>query len=389
MSGKSVEWIDDALEAKPDPVSGACITRITGGGVLYCESPKASPDGSRFVLQRGNGYFVCDITTKRFTAMAEGCILANSPYSDDVYCWYERDGKVGLDRVRLTTLDRVRVTELTGLPKPGAPQSVSPAGDYLIYHAHRPPTCLVIRVELPSGSWNVIHEDPDIINGHIQVDPRDGRQILLQQNRGGLTDANGKIVRLLGPEGATHYVIRSDGTGRCALPVGPPHTSSCSGHSSWIGGTRRAVLAVAWNMNEFQDPSLARDWTLDMRYLQSNVFTVAPGDTRPTPFIAPEQRFFHVSGSKCGRYFVANSVPNGRLGPTEIVIGNLVTGNYRTLIHDCLCYAGSVWPSSLPYLTADLRHVVFRAKEDPSLPGYQGFYVYVAAIPDRFLADLG
>jgi hypothetical protein len=384
----AVEWINHAMEVTPDAVSGARITRITGGGVLYCESPKSSPDGHRFVLQRGNGYFVCDLETKRFTPMAEVGALVNSPYSEYVYGWQERDGKAEIERFHLTTLERERVTEVAGLPKSGAPQSVSPGSDYLIYHVRRPPTCLVIRIELPQGAWRVIHEDPDIINGHIQVEPRAGREILLQQNRGGQMDADGKITKLVGPEGATHYVIRSDGSDRRPLPVGQPHTSACSGHSAWVGGTGRALIAVAWNMNEQQDLSLPADWTLDHRYPQSNLFCVAPGDTKPTPFIAPEQRFFHVSASRCGRYFVANSVPNGRLGPTEIVVGNLVTGKYRTLVHDCLCYAGSVWPSSLPYLTADLRHVVFRAKEDPSLPGYQGFFVFVAQIPDQFLASL-
>lgn len=383
------EWIDHSKPAEPDPVSGAAITHVTGGGVLYCESPKTSPDGKRFVLQRGEGYYVCDLETMRFTKIDEGGRIVNSPYCEHVYCWHGAEDRVDVFRVSLASLVREHVTTVTGLPGPGNPQSVSPDGSYLVYHTRQPPTCLLIRVELPSGRWEVIHEDPEIINGHVQVEPSEGGDILLQQNRGGKMDEAGNITQKVGSEGTTHYVIAADGTNRRALPVGPPHTSTCSGHSCWIGPTKRTLIAIAWNMNELNEPDLAPDWTLDERFPESNLLTVAPGDTEPTPFAAPDQRFFHVSASRCGRYFVANSVPNGRLGPTEIVIGNFETGKHRTLIHDCLCYAGSVWPCSLPYLTADLRHIIYRAKEDPRCEGYQGFQVYAARLPDDFLPGLG
>jgi len=324
-----------------------------------------------------------------FTKIAEDCRLVNSPYGEHVYCWDSEPEQDVVHRVNLRTLQREHVTTVEGLPRSGNPQSVASAEDYLIYHVRRPPTCEVYRVDLPSGDWTLIHEDPEIINGHIQVEPGRGEDILFQQNRGGRMDSEGNIIKKVDDEGATHYLVARDGTRRRPLPVGPPHTSTCSGHSSWIGASGRILLAVAWNMNEAGDPEVAPDWTLDERYSDSNLFIVASGDSEPTPFVAPDQRFFHVSVSRCGGYFVCNSVPNGRLGPTEIVVGNSETGKYRTLIHDCACYAGSVWPCSLPYLTADLRYVVFRAKEDPSAEGYHGFQVYVAEVSEEFLASLG
>lgn len=383
-----MEWISHAREVEPDPVSGARITQITGGGVLYCESPKASPDGKRFVLQRGDAYYACDLETMAFAQIAEDCKLVNAPYGEHVYCWHAEPEQDVVDRVDLRTLQREHVTTVKGLPRSGNPQSVASAEDYLVYHVRRPPTCEVYRVDLPSGEWALIHDDPEIINGHVQVEPGRSEDILFQQNRGGRMDADGNISKQVGTEGTTHYVVARDGSRRRSLPVGPPHTSTGSGHSAWIGATGRVLLAVAWNMNEAGAPGAPLDWTLDERYPESNLFIVAPGDTEPTPFVAPDQRFFHVSVSQCGGYFVCNSVPNGRLGPTEIVVGDLATGKYRTLIHDCACYAGSVWPCSLPYLTADLRYVVFREKEDPGLPGYQGFQVYVAEVSQSFLSSL-
>ena len=384
-----MEWFSHAREVEPDPISRARITHITGGGVLYCESPKTSPDGKRFILQRGDAYFACDLGTMAFAEIAKDTKLVNSPYGEHVYCWDTEPDQDVIHRVSLRTLEREHVTTVKGLPRAGNPQSVASAEDYLIYHVRRPPTCEVYRVDLPSGEWTLIHEDPELINGHVQVEPGRSENILLQQNRGGRMDAEGNIIKKVGPEGATHYVITRDGSQQFPLPVGPPHTSTCSGHSAWIGATDRVLLAVAWNMNEDGDPARPPDWTLDERYPDSNLFIVAPGDTEPTPFVAPDQRFFHVSASRCGGYFVCNSVPNGRLGPTEIIVGNLETGKYRSLVHDCACYAGSVWPTSLPYLTADLRYVVFRAKEDPSLPAYQGFQVYVAEASESFLSSLG
>ena len=106
-------------------------------------------------------------------------------------------------------------------------------------------------------------------------------------------------------------------------------------------------------------------------------------------FQAPEHKFNHVCASRCGRYFVADShtgpglFEKGRFKPVALVIGNLKTGKYRTLVENTEgSGGGNQCTHSHPYLTADNRYAIYNA--DPGgIP-----QVFAAKLPRGFLESL-
>jgi hypothetical protein len=124
-------------------------------------------------------------------------------------------------------------------------------------------------------------------------------------------------------------------------------------------------------------------WQLDARWPQGNLFTVAPGESKPRVFPAAEHRFNHVGVSRCGRYFVCDSYWKRVPGPIALVVGNLDTGKHRLLLSDCRASGGGA-ACSHPhaYFTADSKHVIYNA--DPFWIGQ----VFAARVPDGFLASL-
>ena len=386
------EWINAGCKEVANPKSGTRTVVFPLGNIIYNETPRTAAGGHRFMAIGGEGTCVCDIDSMAYTPIGETTGGLNTSYNEYVY-FANAPAKPGdpdeVFRVSLVTLKREKVLSIHGLPKPGGFfTGVSPRNDYLVYLKREPGLSEIIRVNIPDGTWKVILKDPEPLR-HIQVEPTTGDWIFVQQNRGGKVDENGVEIHkfLVGKEGCTHFYVSSDGARRVALPVGPPHTLTCGGHSAWICGTQRVVLNVLWNLNEFSEPGFPADWSTDERWPGATLFTTGPGETRPIPIVTSDQRFFHVSSSRCGRYYIGDSVPT-RMGPTQIVIGNLATGKYRTFVDDCLCYAGSCWPCSLPYFSADLKYVMYREKDDASIPKYGGFKCYAAELTPEFLRSL-
>ena len=387
-------WKNEAREMRVDQMSGARIIRLADGGTFYCESPLASPDGRRILIDHG-GPCVCDLQTLDLLPAGLTGRQENSPYSEYVYFWQEpsrADEPHRIERFSLLTLKREPVIEIAGLPKPGGHGSnVSPNGEYLVYqHFAKGPNCRIIRVNLKTGEWDVLIEDRELLR-HLLIEPGQGDQLLVQVNRGAQFDETGKIDVFFGKLGATHFVVNMDGTNRRPLPVGEPHTSMCSGHSAWIGKTHRVALAIDWvhNPPDRFDPEKPADWTIDPRFPGTTLITTGPGESVPRPFPTPEHRFFHVSVSRCGRYFICNSSPHRRT-PTEIVVGNFATGKYRILVENVHCYQYGITMYSVPYLTANLQYAIYQAKEekDALRTDWSGFGAYAAHIPAGFLESL-
>ena len=397
-------WINQAKTMPRDPESGAAITRITTGTNIYCESPKASPDGRYFIINHaapeGGGIHVVDVETMAHRPVATGAAISNSSYSEYMYLCYPPaapGGTYNIRRLSMVTLKEEPVVTLEN--PPGASQGgnavggvASPLHDYLYYIIGVKRARQVVRVDLRTGKYAVIFEHPEISNPHMQVDPATGKDILIQHNRGSKIDENGNVEATFGPGGATHFMIDRDGKNFRQLAIGEPITCTSSGHSSWISNTGRIVVATDWvhNPPDRFDPKAPVDWTLDPRHPTTSLFTVGPGEARPTPIPTPEHRFFHVSASRCGKYAICNSTP-GRKGHTDIVVVNLKTEKYRTIVGGIQDRMGptALSPFSLPYFTADLKYVIFNAKEDPSLPDCQGYFIFAAKVPEGFLASLG
>jgi hypothetical protein len=224
--------------------------------------------------------------------------------------------------------------------------------------------------------------------GHIQFNPVHGRDILVQLNRGMSIDNYGRIRYHQGSApGATHFYIGADGGNYRELPIGEPFTAPSCGHTAWVADTGRIGIAVNWTgmsvRREVLESSNAQGTLHDPRHPQGNFMVVGPQDEKPHVFTAPEHIFNHVNVSRCGQYFVCDSYRNGIPGPIEIVVGNIVTGKYRTLVSDCGAQGGGPACSHPhPYFTANNHHVIYNA--DP----HHVCHVHAARIPDEFMESL-
>lgn len=381
------EWFTEACDQQPDPESGARITRLTSAVCInsnvYCEQPYCSKDGNRVAVMRqdgmgldlGGALMVADLRTLHSAVIERSIDLDPCTSAWSGFLYYLRHGEE-LIRFCLDTLTKEIVADCITLPVNCHIQSVSPDLRYCIAQAVLPgPTMGVLRIDLEGGGWDVIFEHPEITNSHLQYNPVNGRDILVQHNRGSRMAADGTILKRGDAElGATLMVIDGEGGNCRKLPAGPPHTAGCTGHECFVADTGK----VAFTVN-----ATGPNRELDSRYPEGNLFTAGPGDAEPTVFAAPEHYFNHLCVSKCGKYFVCDSYPKGLPGPVAIVIGNLQSGKYRAIVKDCRStLSGAQCRHPHPYLTSENRHVVYNSDCD-AIP-----HVYFAEVPDGFLAGL-
>jgi hypothetical protein len=189
------------------------------------------------------------------------------------------------------------------------------------------------RVDLQRGTWEVFHEHQDICNPHPQFEPSKGQDILVQHNRGCRLDEAGNILKLVGEEGATLYVIDRDGGNLRPLPVGKPFTTPVTGHECWIGSTGKVILTAS----------------------NRDVLVVAPGDTRAR-VVFRGLRFSHMAASDDGRFFISDDFSNGRL-----YVGSIATGHLLPLCETQASCSNPQHTHPHAYMTSDNRHVIFNS----------------------------
>lgn len=371
-----------------DPDSGARVIRLTSAAAwshnIYCEQPYGSPDGRRFLVARAYDTFapsrqllVADLQTLRLTLVEPDLpteFVAHSSWGEWVY-YVMHDGSVR--RLSLLSLAREAVCPPGTLkPAPAAyVESATPDGRFLIGYektAAAPLRSFVFDVK--TGEKHTLRDGPDNTNPHEQADPGGARRLVYQL-----------IRRSADGEGVPVFV--QDLTGGATpvqLPFGAPWSAESSGHMAWVGTTGRVACAVNW---------LREPRRHDPRHPEGNLLVAAPGDSKPAVFPAPSCGFYHVSTSRCGRYFVADDfmdfrfdgITTGRPGPVRIVVGNLETGRSRALLRDCQAYgiSGSSRYEPDPYFTADNGHVIYNASP------FGINQVFAAEVPPAFLASLG
>ena len=417
-------WAQESCDRRDDPVSGARIIQLTSAALIsnniYGEQPYGSPDGKRILMSRCEDFCwdeegsllvheLDSLKTSMVVRKMKGVRGAiNSAWSGLVYFWTpERK----LMRLSLTTLEmkEVYTEEDPDAPLPGATTSsdprarndylerfglaslpgasVSPDQRYIIGTAPRfsgpgSPVFQIIRLDIKKRTREVILEHPELSNPHLQFNPVHGRQILVQHNQGLRLQRDGSLKKGRVIE-CRLFVIDSDGRNQRTIPVGSPITAGCTGHECFIADTGRVLFSVGIDARSMYD------WRHDARHPAGNLFTAAPGDRRPECFRAPEHLFYHVSASRDGKYFVADSIPHGRafkggkLQRASLVVGNLGTGNYRVLVEDSEASGGgNQCTHTHPYLTADNRYVIYNA--DP----HGTAQVFAAKLPQGFLASL-
>jgi hypothetical protein len=91
-------------------------------------------------------------------------------------------------------------------------------------------------VDLAEGRSEVICEYEDLHNPHPQFDRHEGRQILVQHNRGAEYDDEGLPVKGRGKAGVGLFLVDVNGN-VSPLEVGLPYTADLTGHQCWLGTT--------------------------------------------------------------------------------------------------------------------------------------------------------
>lgn len=392
----AIHWKAEACDLAPDPVSGAAICRLTSSALhninIYFEQPHTTPDGKRIGYLRAvhadprqppTELCVADLERLRIASIDTDIAnswIATSPWSGRLY-YLRHNGE--LICVDLATLEKEIVLTHWPLALDVTLWSVTP--DFRKLLAMRRGSdgqSELLRVDLRNGKVRTLYRSRDAL-GHVQIDPVTGRDILVQHNRGLRVDRYGRRRQeKTEHSGATHFILDINGRNVRPLRIGEPDTAPTTGHASWMGNSGRIATPVHVPGESRAFSERGHPPVHDPRHPAGNMIAVGPGEA-PEPFPAPEHLFNHASCSRCGRYFVAESLRHGLPGPVEIVVGAWKTGKHATLVRDCGSQGGGPACSHVhAYFTADNRHVIYNA--DP----FGIAHVHKARLPEGFLAAL-
>lgn len=399
----AIQWAQESCDLMDDPVSGARIIQLTSAAAIsnniYGEQPYCSADGKRIIIARCQDFcfdtegslLVHELDTLRIGMLVRKVHgvrgVFNNAWSGLLYYW--TPGRT-LMCVCLDTLEtrEVYTEEDPTAPLPGS--SVSPDQRFVLGMTTRvtgpgSPVFQIFHLDLVRKVREVIFEHPEIANPHLQYNPIHGRQILVQNNRGLRLNPDGTLDRYRHTnQGTGLFVIDSNGSNMTPVPAGPPFTATCTGHECFVADTGMVFFSVGCDRPD------SYHQRHDSRYPCGNLFTARPGDDKPVCFEAPEHFCNHVSVSKCGCYFVADShqgpglFVNGVLQPVSLIVGNIKTGKHRVLVQNSLAIGGgNQCTHTHQYLTTDNRYVVFNAT-----PGNGPAQVFAAKLPSDFLPSL-
>lgn len=362
-------WIDEA--------TGVRVTQLTSAAYIhthiYPEAPVFTPEGRYFVYARfpstsglydiEHELWLCDLQTHWLRRLSdEGAVCAPVVTPDGqavLYIQRVSMWQFALRRVSLETFERETLVWVVGLRRPYDLGTVSPDGRYYVTGVWLPEGDFgLVRIDLEERTYKVIHCDAEILNPHMQFELGKGQDILVQHNRGGKLDEEGNIIRLVGEEGATIYLVDREGQNRRPLHIGKPHSAPTQGHQCWIGTTGRILSTLGAGAEE------------------GNLVTIAEGDEQPE-IVARGVYFWHPNASRDGRYFVSDVYPSG-----EIMIGSLQTGRYRLLCHSGASLGRPQYTHPHPFFSPDGRYVLFNS-DRRGLP-----HIYCAEISEGFLEGL-
>ncbi|MEI6502031.1 MAG: hypothetical protein WCP21_13520 [Armatimonadota bacterium] len=249
---------------------------------LYMEAQIFTPDSQRFVLHRSahahgsdktdpqHQYLLCDLAKAcALTPLTtETGVTGGSVSPDGQFLYYFVDeteisgGRLTLKRVRLDGTEREALVVVDSA-LPGTAyrasrlyplSSISSDGQRITIScylgdgrtANAPWGLLVF--DLVSASAELIIEGPTWCNMHPQysrsTDPGQCHDILIQENHGNVTDAQGTVTLLVGGDGADIHVIRDDGTNFRNMPWGRDGNEHCQGHQCWRGRSAWAITST-------------------------------------------------------------------------------------------------------------------------------------------------
>ena len=344
---------------------------------IYCELPYCSGDGRYFVYERRNPRLEGDNKTElmavelgtwkqhRLDAAAglTGCAISH----EGVFYYLKRAGRKTLNLMKADLADGVP-EKIYQMPDEGRLTSlgtVSASGRYYacgkrLSDHYRMFGIMLINLE--NSAETIIDRDPFIFNPHPQFEPGVSEQLMIQHNRGGQFSPEGKRIRLVGPEGATLYLLSVPGGERTELQVGKPFTTAATGHETWIGKTKEILLTV------MADGDYAPD--------KGNLLAVRAGS--PPRVVAKGYKFNHLGVSRCGRFFCCDDWQ----GAAKIVIGSVRTGRTAVVCESKALMKGPQYTHPHAYLTPDLKWVIFNSDRSGSP------HIHAANVPEEMIEAL-
>jgi hypothetical protein len=353
-----------------DTLSGARITRLSGSSIrtenIYCEAPRASADGQRFVSQRYIDHLLSPVTAllchdlgTKFTCLLDPEVVGipvAPAWSGSLY--YQRGSM--LMRASLQTCETQTVMDLTPLPPCWMLTSVSADQRYLVYTTATeevPQSYNLVRIDLRTHVWKYLLDQPEPSRCLANYNPVAGHGMLITktfwegQHRCGV-------------------IVLADGEGRSEKKI-----MSHMHHHCWLGNTGKFAGLANFDPETFRHRP---------EHPEGEMYIYSSDGTPPRLISAPEHLFYHISSSPCGRYVVCESLESGLdLSPVPIVVVNVETGRHRVLVSDAKCsHGGDAGRQVNPYFTADLRHVIYNADPDGVVN------VFAAEIPEGFLDGL-
>ena len=344
---------------------------------IYCEIPYCSGDSRHFVYERHNPertdknkteLMVVELGTWKQHRLDAAYGITGSAISDDGVFYY-------LKRTDDETLDLMRADLSNGIPEKifhiEGERSLNSLGTISVdarYYAcgkrlgNDYQMFGILLVDLQKGTKMVIDRDQFILNPHPQFEPGRGRELMIQHNRGGKYTPEGKRIRLVGPEGATLYLLSVPDGKRTELQVGKPYTTPITGHEAWIGRTREILLTVM--ADEDYEPH------------KGNLLAVRAG--APARMVAKGYKFNHVGVSRCGRFFCCDDWQ----GTAKLVIGSIQSGKTAVVCESKTSMGSAQNTHSHAYLTPDLKWVIFNSDRS-------GFtHVHAASVPEGMIEEL-
>ena len=232
----------------------------------------------------------------------------------------------------------------------------------------------MVRFDLHTGAREIIHEGGDeLLNSNPLIEPGEGRLLLVQNNRGGVSDDAGNIMQSTGPQGAALYVFDMVDGSRTDLPVGRPHTGAVGGHSSWINGSGALLTNIYWDSTE--------------QTREKGSLAVCDTTSKDVRFLGQGYCCCHCNASRDGRYFASDTVAAGAPDDDPQAGRQLVMGAFSTGKTRVLCSTGALmdrpqYTHPHPWITADNRWVVFNSMRTGAPQ------VNAARVPESMLNEL-
>lgn len=373
---------------------------------VYMEAQIFTPDSKRFVLHRSahahggsardprHQYLLCDLEHRCALHPLSDELGATGPSvsPDGRFLYYFVNetrvggGRLTLKRVRLEDTGRETIVVMDS-PLPGTNfrpsriyplSTISSDGRRIAISAFlgddqtegAPFGLMVFDIE--KATVELVLHGPTWCNMHPQycrrTDPAAAHDILVQENHGNVTDAQGSITRLTGGEGADIHVIRDDGTQFRDLPWGRDGNEYCQGHQCWRGRSTWAITSTST-----REPPEAQLIEGQVAQHTGHDGKKMPGGIRNDLSRAyPNPHFYHFATDLSGGRLITDAAPldkGGRLFVAELGDpGTDAARNWRYLLSPKS--SGRKEAHIHPFLSPDGKTGFFNSDESGLLQAY-------------------